>query len=131
MSAHTIYACNKHTLSSQMTRAQQSAQILDNLLLMTQNSTAGELASLHRLVDLLVQAGHITPPALKALMELCVGCCGDRSRVVGMQLLVMASSAQPALIRSNLDALVSTGFTQNQTNPGEHSQSVCSLGGLM
>lgn len=101
-----------------MTRAQQTTQIIDNLLLMTQHSTAGELASLHRLVDLLVQAEHITLPALKALMELCIGCQGDRSRVVGMQLLVMASSAQPALIRSNLDALISTGFTQSETNPG-------------
>ena len=105
-----------------MTRVQQTTQIIDNLLLMTQHSTTGELASLHQLVNLLVEAGHISLPTLKALMELCVGRHGDRSGVDCMQLLMMASSAQPALIRANLDALISAGFIQNQSNPGKQRE---------
>ena len=90
---------------------------MENLLLLIQQSSAGELASLHQLVCVLVRAGHIPSSVAKALCELCTGSNQDKARLAS-HVLVMVSAAQPSIVSSNLDVLVETGFAQPRPCPG-------------
>ena len=102
----------------QLSQHQYTALIVDNLLLLTQQSSAGELASLHQLVGVLVRAGHIPSSVVKALLELCTGSNQDKARLASC-VLVMASAAQPSIVSTNLDVLVETGFAQPHPSPGQ------------
>lgn len=100
-----------------VSQSQRTALLVENLLLLTQQSSVGELASLHQLVGVLVGAGHIPSSVVKALLELFTGSDEEKARLAS-HLLVMTSSAQPSIVSSNLDVLVSTGFVQPCATPG-------------
>lgn len=104
----------------QLSQSQHTDLIVENLLLLTQQSSAGELASLHQLVGVLVRAGDIPSSVAKALLELCTGSNRDKARLAS-HVLVMASTTQPSIVSSNLDVLVETGFAQPHPSPGQCS----------
>ena len=86
--------------------------------MLIQQSSAGELASLHQLVGILVRAGHVPSSVAKALLELCTGSNQDKAQLAS-HVLVMVSAAQPSIVSSNLDVLVNTGFAQPHASPGQ------------
>lgn len=109
------------TPDAQSTFKERAEQIVDNLLHIVSASTSGQLASLEKLVGLLVAGGHVPLPALKQLWEIYHLRCPERSKkesVLACQLLSMAIpvNATTSSISSDLDNLVSGGLAQSNGN---------------
>lgn len=96
-------------------------EIVHNLLEITSNCTSGELASLEKLVGLMVSNGHVPAPALKQLWHMYYH--GSRTEsVLACQLLSMVIPANSSG-SLNLDRMMANGLVQSK---GEIYISFCS-----
>ena len=102
---------NGHTSSEQ-----HSKLVVGNLLQIISNATSGELASLEKLVGLLVVGGHIPPLAVKELWKIFHSSGkGKKESILACQLLSMAipMEASTSSVLSDVDCLMSGGLAQS------------------
>lgn len=97
-------------------------QVVKNLIKLTSSATLGELASLEKLVGLLVESGHVPALATNELWQIYHLSSSGRSRadaVQACQLLAMIipASTSASTLSSNLDRMLSIGLVQLN---GEH-----------
>ena len=92
-------------------------QVVENLLKITSTANSGELASMEKLVELLVQSGHIPAPAIKELWQiyrLSHPGRGKTEAVLACQLLavIVPASAPESSWLPNLGHIMSLGFVK-------------------
>ncbi|XP_063681213.1 condensin complex subunit 1-like [Bolinopsis microptera] len=88
--------------------------VAKNLMNMTYGSTIGELMSLKELVKLLIEKEHVSPRAIKVLLDLLV----DKTEGVqphelnaATMILSMVASVDHTLVTQNMNLLITAGFT--------------------
>ncbi len=95
--------------------------VANNLVALVRGSSRGQLASLEKLLGMLVEGDYITAPVIKVLWDTFQHSTADSALAV--QVLSMVASASPAIINNNFDLLVRTGLVNTQGNkPGQEIQ---------
>ncbi len=103
-----------------------SKQVVENLLKIMSTATLGELASLEKLVGLLVESGHVPGQVTRELWQIYHLNSPGRSRTEAIQAcqllaMVLPAKASGSSLSSNLDHMMSIGLIEMN---GEHSSSM-------
>lgn len=88
----------------------------NNLLILVRSSSYSQLASLERLLGMLVEREFITAPVIKCLWDSFKQRAADSALAV--KVLAMIGSAQPTVISSNFSLLVDTGIAEQGESKG-------------
>ncbi len=88
--------------------------ISNNLVALVRGSSHGQLASLERLLGMLIEGDYITGSVIKSLWDTFQQSTADSALAV--QVLSMVASSSPTIINNNFDLLVRTGLSTTTTN---------------
>jgi len=105
----------------------QAVSTVKNLTALLVGSTLGDLTSLEALVSEFVKRGDIGPQVVQALWERLAmkgGATAQDSRAA-LQIIAMCALAEPEILRTNLDVLVSEGLSERAEKDYLLAQGVC------
>lgn len=95
-----------------------SKEVVQNLLQITSNATSGELASLEKLIGLVVSAGHVPASALKELWQIYHQSTPGKQKLESVLACQLLSMAIPGISSSsglsNFDRMMSSGLVQSE-----------------
>jgi len=104
---------NGLAIPEELMRKQEGLLIASNLISLVSGANLGEMTSLEELVTEMVRKGAISPYVIQAWWDIFAlkvrGSVREHSRNA-IILLSMAANADPSMVRSNLNLLVSVGF---------------------
>ena len=95
--------------------------VANNLMALVKSSSRGQLASLEKLLGMLVEGDYITAPVIKCLWDSFQQRGADSALAV--QVLSMVASVHPDVINNNFELLVRTGIAGHDQSPGEEVRS--------
>ncbi len=90
--------------------------VANNLVAMVRSSSRGQLASLERLLGMLVEGDYITAPVIKCLWDIFQQSSADSALAV--QVLSMIGSVSRDVINNNFDLLVRIGVSGQDDRRG-------------
>ncbi len=97
--------------------------VANNLVAMVRGSSRGQLASLERLLGMLVEGHYITAPVIKCLWDIFQQSSADSALAV--QVLSMIGGVSRDVINNNFDLLIRTGIVGQDERTGNHDAWAC------